>query len=53
MPSHIHLIFRSSNDDPSGLIRDFKCFTSKEVMKLDNDVISRINMMFFRFKISH
>jgi len=24
MPSHLHLIFRSTNDDPSGLLRDFK-----------------------------
>ena len=27
MPSHVHLIFRSSLGDPSGLIRDFKGFT--------------------------
>jgi REP element-mobilizing transposase RayT len=35
MPSHVHLIFRSSFSDPSGLIRDFKFFT----LKLDNDPI--------------
>ena len=23
MPSHVHLIFRSTNNDPSGLLRDF------------------------------
>ncbi len=34
MPSHIHLIFRSSLEDPSGLIRDFKGFTSKKLIKL-------------------
>lgn len=33
MPSHIHFIFRSANDDPSGLIRDFKRHTSKKVLK--------------------
>jgi len=27
MPSHVHLIFRSALNDPSGLIRDFKGFT--------------------------
>lgn len=32
MPSHVHLIFRSVNDDPSGLLRDFKKFTSKKVV---------------------
>jgi len=34
MPSHIHLIFRASLGDPSGLIRDFKGFTSKKVVEL-------------------
>ena len=33
MPSHIHFIFRSSLDDPSGLLRDFKGFTSKRITK--------------------
>lgn len=33
MPSHIHLIFRSGSGDPSGLIRDFKGFTSKKLLK--------------------
>lgn len=33
MPSHIHLIFRSSLGDPSGLIRDFKGFTSRKILK--------------------
>jgi len=33
MPSHIHLIFRSSYGDPSGLIRDFKGFTSRKMLK--------------------
>ncbi len=33
MPSHVHLIFRSTNEDPSGLIRDFKRHTSKKVIE--------------------
>ncbi len=33
MPIHIHFIFQSLNDDPSGLIRDFKGYTSKELIK--------------------
>lgn len=30
----MHLIFRASLGDPSGLIRDFKGFTSKKVVEL-------------------
>ncbi|WP_328516463.1 hypothetical protein [Aquimarina aquimarini] len=26
MPSHIHLIFRSADDNPAGLLRDFKSY---------------------------
>ena len=37
MPSHIHLIFRSSNNNPSGLIRDVKGFTSKKMINLIRD----------------
>ncbi|MEA1785612.1 transposase [Arenibacter sp. GZD96] len=33
MPSHVHLIFRSADDDPSGVLRDFKKHTSKKVLK--------------------
>ena len=33
MPSHIHLIFRSGNSDPGGLLRDFKTYTSKEIQR--------------------
>tara|TARA_R110000868_G_scaffold19310_4_gene83194 strand:- start:680 stop:1222 length:543 start_codon:yes stop_codon:yes gene_type:complete len=33
MPSHVHLIFRSLNDDPSGLIRDIKGFTARKLIK--------------------
>ena len=34
MPSHIHLIFRSAEANPSGLIRDFKGFTSRKMVKI-------------------
>jgi len=34
MPSHIHMIFRSALNDPSGLIRDFKGFTSRKLLKI-------------------
>lgn len=33
MPNHVHLLFRSELNDPSGLIRDFKGFTSKKLLK--------------------
>lgn len=33
MPSHIHLIFRSSGEDPSGLLRDFKSYTAKKMIE--------------------
>ena len=33
MPSHIHMVFRSEKADPSGLIRDFKRFTSRALQK--------------------
>ena len=33
MPSHVHLIFRSDKQDPSGLLRDFKGFTARKLIK--------------------
>lgn len=33
MPSHLHIVFRSSSGDPGGLMRDFKGFTSKKLLK--------------------
>jgi REP element-mobilizing transposase RayT len=33
MPSHIHLIFRSSNDLPSELLRDFEKHTAKKELE--------------------
>ena len=32
MPSHVHFVFRSDNDDPSGLLRDFKGYTSRRML---------------------
>ena len=37
MPSHVHLIFRSTNADPSGLIRDFKGYTARTLLKQIED----------------
>jgi hypothetical protein len=37
MPSHVHLIFRSSNNDPSRLIKDFKGDISKKMLHLITD----------------
>ncbi|WP_308990631.1 transposase [Mariniflexile litorale] len=33
MPSHVHFIFRSANEQPSELLRDFKRHTSKKVIE--------------------
>lgn len=33
MPSHIHFVFRSGNEDPSGLLRDFKGYTARKLIK--------------------
>ncbi len=52
MPSHIHLIFRSSFEDPSDLIRDFKGFTSKKLLKLieENQQESRKEWLLWMFE---
>ena len=33
MPSHVHLVFKSTVQKPQELMRDFKSFTSKEMIK--------------------
>jgi REP element-mobilizing transposase RayT len=33
MPSHVHFVFRSANEDPSGLLRDFKGFTARKLIR--------------------
>ena len=52
MPSHVHLIFRSSLNDPSGLIRDFKGFTSKKMLQIieENSQESRKEWMLWMFE---
>ncbi|TDM00462.1 MAG: transposase [Flavobacteriaceae bacterium] len=52
MPSHIHLIFRSQREDPSGLIRDFKGFTSREITKIiqENPQESRREWILWMFE---
>ena len=34
MSSHVHLVFKSTIQKPEDLLRDFKSFTSKEIIKL-------------------
>lgn len=34
MTSHVHLIFRSKNNDPSTLIKSLKTYTSKQLQRL-------------------
>src|SRR5690606_25904397 len=52
MPSHIHLIFRSEEADPSGLIRDFKGFTSRRMLSTieENPQESRKEWMLWMFE---
>jgi REP element-mobilizing transposase RayT len=52
MPSHVHLIFRSSLGDPSGLMRDFKGFTSRKMLKIieENAQESRKEWMLWMFE---
>jgi putative transposase len=52
MPSHVHLIFRSENGDPSGLIRDFKGFTSRKMLKIieENQQESRKEWLLWMFE---
>lgn len=40
MPSHIHLVYKSTLQKPEDLLRDFKSFTSKEMVKLIEGNIS-------------
>lgn len=37
MTNHIHLIVRSSKNNLSGTLRDFKSYTSKQILKTIND----------------
>nr|WP_207434911.1 transposase [Sabulibacter ruber] len=33
MPSHLHLLFRAKDNNPGEVLRDFKSFTSKQLLK--------------------
>lgn len=52
MPSHIHLIFRSALSDPSGLIRDFKGYTSRKMLEVisENEQERRKEWMLWMFR---
>ena len=52
LPSHVHLIFRSSSGDPSGLIRDLKGFTAKKMLKTieENPQESRREWLLWMFE---
>jgi REP element-mobilizing transposase RayT len=52
MPSHVHLVFRSTIQKPEDLIRDFKSLTSKQMIALikDNNQESRREWLLNSFK---
>lgn len=52
MPSHVHFIFRSSNEKPSELLRDFKRHTSKKLIETieNNPQESRKEWLLWMFK---
>ena len=52
MPSHVHIIFRSADDDPSVVLRDFKKHTSKKVLKAikENPQESRKEWLLWMFE---
>ncbi len=52
MPSHIHFIFRSANENPSGVLRDFKKYTSKKILKAieENSQESRKEWLLWMFE---
>ncbi|MGS2762760.1 hypothetical protein [Sinomicrobium sp. M5D2P9] len=52
MPSHVHFIFRSAGEDPSGVLRDFKKYTSKKIWKAieENPQESRREWLLWMFE---
>lgn len=52
MPSHVHLVFKSTIQKPEDLLRDFKTFTSKQMIKLISENIreSRKEWMLTAFR---
>ncbi len=51
MSSHIHLIFRAANENPSDIIRDFKGFTARKIIQTiqEHPQESRKEWRFVRF----
>lgn len=52
MPSHVHLVFRSANEEPAALLRDFKKYTAKKVIAAikDNEQESRKEWLLWMFE---
>ena len=52
MPNHIHLIFRSSDEQPMELLRDFKKFTAKKILDCieNNPQESRKELLLWLFE---
>lgn len=52
MPSHIHLIFRSKDEKPAELLRDFKKFTAKKILSAiaENPQESRKEWLLWMFE---
>jgi len=52
MPSHVHLVFKSTIQKPEDLLRDFKSFTAKQLINLikDNNQESRQEWLLNSFK---
>jgi REP element-mobilizing transposase RayT len=52
MPSHVHLLYRSSNEKPMELLRDFKKHTAKKVLEAieNNSQESRKELLLWLFE---
>lgn len=52
MPNHVHLLFRSVDENPSGLLRDFKRHTAKRTIEaiIENPKESKKEWMLSMFK---
>ncbi|AUC21737.1 transposase [Polaribacter sejongensis] len=52
MPSHVHLLFRSSNEQPMELLRDFKKHTAKKIIEAikNNPQESRKELLLWLFE---
>ena len=51
MPNHVHLIFRSSQETPMELLRDFKRYTSRKLIEsISNSQESRKEWMLWMFE---